>query len=55
MSDIHSRTFHLGSCKVGRVDKLGQTVLDAGLGGGLTHFAVCIKLVFKQKFRPNYA
>jgi len=40
LSDIHPRRFHLGSGVAGE-DKLGQTaVLDAGLGGGSTHFAI---------------
>jgi len=44
---------YLGSYVIG--DKLEQTVLDASLGGGSIHFAVFIKRVFNQKFRPNYA
>jgi len=38
VSDIHPCTFHLGSGVAGK-DKLGQTVLHTGLGGGSTHFA----------------
>jgi len=40
MSDIHPRTFYLGSGVVRGENKLGQTVLDASLRGRSTHFAV---------------
>jgi len=47
MNDIHPRTFQLGSSVASRGDKLGQMVLDAGLGGRSTHFAVFKKRIFK--------
>jgi len=39
MSDIRLGTFHLGSC-IASEDKLGQLVLEAGLGGGSIHFSI---------------
>jgi len=53
MSDIYPCTIYLDNSI--RRDKVRQTVLNAGFGGGSTHFAVLKKSVFKQKLRPKYA
>jgi len=34
---------------------VGQTVLDTGLGGASTHFAVIEKRVLSRTLRPKYA
>jgi len=50
MSDIYSRTFHLGGCIAEGGDKLGQTVLDAVLGCGSTHLICSVsKTDFKTE------